>query len=110
MHVSWSRIAKSSSAIQGCLAFTCNRSTTWLEYFKKDSVSEPPIGIKCKHIQIMSGTYHIRSISYEGYPKKAIGCVFTFLHKIHTCEYGPTSWFAHLMGSFLAGRAFFGTC
>ena len=46
MHVPWSLIAMSSSTVQGCLAFTLNRSSARLEYFKKYSVSDPTIGVK----------------------------------------------------------------
>ena len=46
--------------------------------------------------------------SLGGYPKRVIGCVFTVLHTIHMCEYGPTSRFAHLLGPFFVKRAFFG--
>ena len=32
------------------------------------------------------------------------------LHTVHTCEYWPTSWFAHLMDLFLVRRAFSDSC
>ena len=46
-------------------------------------------------------------IPLGGYPKQVIECVFTVLHTVHTCEYCPTSQFAHLLVPFLGRVAFF---
>ena len=54
MHVPWSLLVMSSSALQGCLAFTSNRSGTRLEYFRKYSISDSTIRVtECKHVQLM---------------------------------------------------------
>ena len=64
-----------------------------------------PIGVNCKHIQIMNELSH-QPIFLYGYHKPAIECVFNLLHMVHKCEYGPTSQFAHLLGPFLVEWGF----
>ena len=59
---------------------------------------------------IMNETYHISLFSYNGYLNGQLDVYLIFLHTVHTCEYAPTIRFAHLLGSFLVGRAFFGNC
>ena len=61
------------------------RSSTWFEYFNKYS-SDSLLGFENANIYNMNETYHNR----------VIGCVFIILYTTHTCEYGPTSRFAHL--------------
>ena len=54
MHVSWSQIAMSSSAVQGCLTFTKIEVAHDLSILNKFSVSDLTIEVReCKHMQLM---------------------------------------------------------
>ena len=78
MHGSWSRIGMSSSFVQWCLAFTLNRSSIWLKYFKKYFVSDPLLRLNANTYNFMNETYHKSLFSYGSYPNGQFGCVLNF--------------------------------
>ena len=87
-----------------------NKNNTWIEYSKKYLVSDPTIRVRCKHMQSWVRPIIPIYIPLGDYPKRVIGCVFTVLHTAHTCEYGPTSRFAYLLGPFLGWDNILGSC
>ena len=84
-------------------------SSTWLEYLKKYSVSDPLSGLCNNHMQRNDETYLSFRFSYDAVVTDNFGRVPYTLHTAHTCEYGLTSQFAHRWATFLVKQAYSGS-